>query len=392
MRENAAKWALAALFLIDGFGFGLWAVHVPVFKQRLALGNGELSLVLFGLVLGSIVSMPLVGQLIARIGSRTVARVVALSYGLILAAMGMVDSFVMLVVCAVLYGAAKGAFDVTVNTQAIAVERHFGKSIMSPLQGCWSLGGLLGAGASSLSLRHGASLLLDLGGGGLLMVAATLLALPWLIQEPAEERAAAANEGRFRLPDTGTLRLAVIAFFGLFAEGAVGDWAAVFLRSNLGVSLSLAAAGYATYAVAMAGARFSGHWLLRWLSPAQALAASGGLLALGFGATVTLHHWAAALVGLVLTGFGMANIVPVVFTAVARTTKIGAGPAISAVSTVGYFGFLAGPPLIGWVAVHIGLEKALGLVVLSGVAVAFGPLLMARQPDREREQDAVPVA
>ncbi|MFT4112571.1 MFS transporter [Silvibacterium sp.] len=386
MRENAAKFALALLFIVDGFGFGLWAVHVPVFKQKLALSNGALSIVLFGLVVGSIISMPLIGQLIARVGSRPVARVVALGYSLVIAAMGFVDSYAMLLVCAILFGAMKGAFDVTINTQAISVERHFGKSIMSPLQGCWSLGGLVGASGSSLSLRHGASLTFDLTGGGSLMVLAALLALPWIITETA----GGSEEGKFRLPDASTLRLALIAFFGLFAEGAVGDWAAVFLRSNLKVSLSLAAAGYATYAIAMTAARFSGHWLLRWLSPKQALLASGGVLALGFCGAVSLHSWPAALVGLALTGFGMANIVPVVFTAVAQTTRGAVGPAISAVATVGYFGLLAGPPLIGWAAVHVGLEYALWLVVLSGVAVACGPLMMAR--NRDREQDAVPVA
>lgn len=385
MRENAAKFALAMLFLVDGFGFGLWAVHVPVFKQRLALSNGSLSIVLLGLVVGSIVSMPLMGQLIARVGSRAVARVVALGYGLVLASMGFIDSYAMLLVCAILFGTMKGAFDVTINTQAISVERHFGKSIMSPLQGCWSLGGLIGASASSLSLRHGASIRFDLTGGGSLMLIATLLALPWLITE----KAGASDESKLRLPGGATLRLALIAFFGLFAEGAVGDWAAVFLRSDLKVSLSLAAAGYATYAIAMTAARFGGHWMLRWLSPKQALWMSGGTLALGFGAAVTLHSWPAALVGLALTGFGMANIVPVVFTAVAQTTRGAVGPAISAVATVGYFGLLAGPPLIGWAAVHVGLEKALWLVALSGVAVACGPLMMARS--QSREEDAVSV-
>jgi MFS family permease len=376
MNHAASKWSLAALFLVDGVGFGLWAAHVPIFQQQLRLGNGLLSVVLLALVVGSIISMPITGQVIARNGSRTVVRVAAVLYCAILFTLGQVSSFPLLLISALLYGAIKGALDVTVNAQAIALERHFKSSFMSLLQGCWSLGGLIGAGASSLCLRYGATLRLDLTVGAILMCAVVLLSLPWLISEPIRTT----KDTGLAIPDGATLRLAAISFFGLFAEGAVGDWTAVFLHLNIGVSLSLAAAGYAAYAVAMAGARFSGHWILRCFTNTQILLGSGVLVALGFGAVLALHSWWGSLAGLILTGVGIANVIPIVMTVAGKNTRIGAGPAISAVSTVGYFGFLAGPPLIGWCAVHVGLGKALVLVVVAGLMVACGPLFLLHEP------------
>ncbi len=380
------KWALAVLFLADGTGFGLWAAHVPVFKQNLHLTNGALSAVLLALVGGAIVTMPVMGQMISHFGSRKVVRVISLVYVAMLSCIAQANSYTMLVVCAGLFGGAKGAFDVAVNAQAVALERHYGRSSQSLLQGCWSLGGLFGAGVTSLLLKHGQTLRFNLSTASVVLAVAVLAVLPMLVTEEERHREAEKKKG-FMLPDAPLLRLATIAFFGLFAEGAIGDWAAVYLRSNMSASLSLAAAGYASYAIAMASARFAGDWLVRRLSHGAILTGSGALIAFGFGCTLLSPSIPVAVFGLVLTGMGIANIFPVIVTLVGRSTKMATGPAISALSTIGYFGFLAGPPLIGWLAVMVGLERALGMVVLAGVVVAAGPVLLARN-NREAQVEA----
>jgi MFS family permease len=374
MRIQWPKWALAVLFLVDGTGFGLWAAHVPVFKQNLHLNDGSLSKVLLSLVGGAIVTMPPTGHLIARFGSRTVVRIVAIAYAATLAGLAQANSFGLLVVFALLYGAAKGALDVTVNAQAMAVEQHYKRSSMSVLQGCWSLGGLLGAGLTSVLLKHGMPLRWNLSTGSVVLGCAVLAVLPLLVEE---ERKAQEKKTKFLFPDALLLRLALIAFFGLFAEGAIGDWAAVYLRSNMKASLSLAAAGFATYAIAMASARFAGDWLIGRFEDRTILIGSGSLIAAGFGCMLVSHSLVLAVFGLVLTGIGVANVVPVIMTLAGRDTRMGAGPAISALSTIGYFGFLAGPPLIGWLAVSMGLRVALLLVVGAGAVVAVGPLVFS---------------
>jgi MFS family permease len=278
-----SKWALAMLFLVDRVGFGTWAAHVPVFKQSLHLENGSLTLVLVSLIVGAIITMPVTGQLIERYGSRRVVRVAAVIYVLMVALLAQASNLEFLILFAGLYGAAKGAFDVAVNAQAITVEKQYGLPIMSFFQGCWSAGGLLGAGAASLMLQHGGTARNDLSLTAGMLILCSLWAMPLLASEIKHETARPRRGTKFIWPDAALLRLAALAFFGLMAEGAIGDWASVYLHSNVGVTLSLAAAGYAAYAIAMAAGRFSGDWLAQHFSGRNILHASGLLVAVGMG-------------------------------------------------------------------------------------------------------------
>src|SRR5580704_13628014 len=377
------KWALAVLFLVDGAGFGTWAAHVPVFKQVLNIENGSLTFVLISVIVGAIISMPVTGQLTARYGSRRVIRIVAITYVLMIGLLAQASSFLLLVLFAGLFGAAKGAFDVSVNAQAIAVEKHYRQSSMSFFQGCWSAGGLLGAGTAGLMLQHHGIVRVDLSLTAGALILCTFLTLPLLVNETVKPRASV----KFVWPDAALLRIAVLAFFGLLAEGAIADWASVYLHSNVGVTLPLAAAGYAAYAIAMAAARFSGDWLAERFSGKNILHGSGLLIATGLGCTILSHSWWPAVVGLMLAGIGIANIVPVIWGVAGRDIRMGAGPAISAMTTIGYCGFLMGPPVIGSLAVMVGLRQAMGVIVLAGIIVAVGPIFFPLQSASSRSSN-----
>jgi MFS family permease len=380
------KWALAMLFLADGAGFGSWAAHVPVFKQFLHIENGSLTLVLVSVIVGGIISMPATGQLIARYGSRRVIRVAAISYVLMIGLLAQASSFWLLIVFAGLFGSMKGAFDISVNAQAMAVEKHYGQSSMSFFQGCWSAGGLLGAGAAGLMLQHQGTVRADLSITAGVLGLCCIWALPMLVGEAVRSRATS----KFVWPNAALLRIAILASFGLLAEGAIADWASVYLHSNVGVTLPLAAAGYAAYAIAMAAARFSGDWLALHFSGKSILHVSGLLIAAGLGCTLRSHSWWPAVIGLMLAGAGIANIVPVIWGVAGRDTRMGAGPAISATATIGYFGFLTGPPIIGSLAVLIGLRPAMGVIVLAGIIVAVGPMLFPLEStSRSRDEEAI---
>jgi MFS family permease len=380
------KWALAVLFLVDGAGFGTWAAHVPIFKQFLHIENGSLTFVLISVIVGAIISMPVTGQLIARYGSRRVIRNVAISYVLMIGLLAQASSFWLLVIFAGLFGAAKGAFDISVNVQAMAVEKHYGRPSMSFFQGCWSAGGLLGAGAAGLMLQRQGTVQSDLSFTAGVLGLCCILTLPMLVGEAVRPRAAA----KLVWPNTALLRIAVLASFGLLAEGAIADWASVYLHSNIGVTLPFAAAGYAAYAIAMAVARFSGDWLAQRVSGKNILHGSGLLIAAGLVCTLVSHSWWPAVFGLMLAGTGVANVVPVIWSVAGRDTRMGAGPAISATATIGYCGFLTGPPIIGSLAVMIGLRQAMGVIVLCGIMVAIGPLFFPLQStSRSSNEEAV---
>jgi MFS family permease len=387
-----SKWALAMLFLVDGVGFGTWAAHVPVFKQLLHLENGSLTFVLVSLIVGAIITTPVTGQLIVHYGSRRVVRVAAVFYVLMVVLLAQASNLLPLILFAGLYGAAKGAFDVAVNAQAITVEKQYGLPIMSFFQGCWSAGGLLGAGAASIMLQHGGTARNDLSLTAGILTLCTLWAIRSLIGEMGRETAKPRSRTKLMWPDATLLRLAALAFFGLMAEGAIGDWASVYLHSNVGVTLSLAAAGYAAYAIAMAAGRFSGDWLAQRFSGKNILHASGLLITIGISCVLLIPSWWPSVGGLMLTGIGIANIVPVIWGAAGRDTRMGAGPAISTVTTIGYCGFLTGPPVIGSLAVVVGLRTAMAVIALAGIVIATGPLFFSAMfTSRTEDEEAVAV-
>jgi MFS family permease len=363
------KWALAMLFLSNGVGFGTWATHVPVFKQSLHIENGTLTLVLTSFIVGAIVSMPIAGQLIARYGSRRITRIAAIGYVLAIGLLAQASSFLLFLIFAGLLGAANGALDIAMNANAVAIEKHYMRSSMCLFQGCWSAGGLLGATAAGLMLKHQGTALTDLSFIASLLALFCIVSLPILVDDVARP-----SRSEFVWPDSALFRIAILAAFGLLAEGAIADWASVYLHSNLGVTLPLAAAGYAAYAVSMTAARFSGDWLTRRFSEKNILHASGLLIAIGITCTLLSPSWWPAVLGLVLAGAGIANIVPVIFGMAGHDTRMGSGPAISAVATIGYFALLTGPPIIGSLAVLVGLRRAMIVIVLAGIIVAAGPV------------------
>jgi MFS family permease len=368
-RVKWPKWALAMVFLANGVGFGTWATHVPVFKQFLHIENGSLTLVLTSFIVGAIVSMPITGQLTARYGSRRVTQIVAVGYVLTVGLLARASSFLLLLIFAGLFGAANGAVDIAMNANAVAVEKHYMRSSMCLFQGCWSAGGLLGAAAAGFLLKHQSTALTDLSLIAILLGLCCIVSLPMLVDDVARP-----SRSKFGWPDTALLRIAILAAFGLLAEGAIADWASVYLHSNLGVTLPLAAAGYAAYAIAMTIARFSGDWLTRRFSEKNILHASGLLIAVGMAWTLLSPSWWPAVFGLVLTGAGIANIVPVIWGMAGRDTRMGSGPAISAAATIGYFALLTGPPMIGSLAVLVGLRRAMSVIVIAGIIVAAGPM------------------
>ncbi len=371
MNEDArARVGTALLFVVDGVGFGVWAAHIPAFRDELHLTATTLSYALLALVVGSIFTMPLAGAIIHRKGSRPVAWVAAAVYILALLGLASVVTYPHLLIFAALFGASKGALDVSINAQGAFVEQRLGRPVVSSFQGFWSLGGLFGAGASSFALRHGFGTHQDFLLAAGLLILCSLAGAPVLLKEPPHAPAPKAAKGAPRF-DPRLLRLAVVAFLGLFGEGAMADWDGVFLKTSVGVSLSKAAIGYAAFSIAMASGRFAGDALIARFQPKAILRLSGGLLALGVVLALALNVWWAAIAGFICAGLGVANIVPVIWGAAGRDKVIGAGPALATVTTVGYFGFLAGPPLIGFLATLTSLRLALGVVALFGIAIAF---------------------
>lgn len=373
-----ARIAASTLFLVDGMTFGTWAALIPSFQQRFALSAGQLSWVLVGIVVGAMVSMPQAGRLTSAHGSHRIGFIAGIAFPGCLLGLMLAPNYVCLIAAATLFGLCKGLLDIAVNAQGIAVENVLGKPIMSSFNGYWSLGGLVAASTLSFALHHGANASLLLGIMAALLMTMTLIVGGYLL--PEEPVAVTSGEAvRWALPDRRLLQLGALAFLALFSEGVLLDWSAVYAHTVAHVSVATAPVAFATFSVCMATGRFSGDLLTARWGTTVTLRLSAALMVLGMGIATLLQTWAATLAGFMVVGFGIANLVPIIFGAAGRVHERGAGPGVAVVSTLGYTGFLCGPPTVGFLAALAGLPAAFCLVIVFGfvLAVAGGPAITA---------------
>jgi MFS family permease len=358
--------AVALIFFVNGFVYASWVPRLAEIQTGLALSEGELGIALLMLAIGALVAMPATGGLIARNGSRTLTAATVVLLGLGLPLVGFADGFAWLCLAFLFYGAATGALDVSMNAQGIAVERAYRRPIMSSFHGMFSIGAMAGAGATGLLAGQGVGIVAQfLAIGALTIVLGPIAARSML---PAHADAGGQGQG-FVLPDRRLVALGVIAFCGLLGEGAMGDWSAVYLDQSLGADVTVAAAAFAVFSLTMALGRFSGDRIVGRFGGGAVVCGGGALAALGLGATLLIGRPEVAVIGFGLIGAGLSCIFPVVLSAATRTPGMSAGTAIAGVCTIGYLGFLIGPPAIGGLAELVGLPTALAVVVLLFVLI-----------------------
>jgi len=364
---RAPRLATRTMFLICGTVTASWAPQVPLAKARLGIDDGVLGLALLGMGAGAMVAMPLAGFLAARFSSRLITALGGLVICLSLPLIILAPDALALGLALFLFGAATGSMDVAMNVQAAAVEARGGRPLMSSFHGMFSVGGLIGAGGASLLLGLGLSpLTVALVVSGLML--ALLAAQAGSMLPP--ERGAAQAGMRFTLPRGLVLVLGLLTFVLFQAEGAVLDWSAVFLHEARGQDPAVAGLGYAMFAVAMAVMRLAGDGITSRFGGEAVVRLGSALAAAGFLLAILVPWPAAGLIGFALVGIGAANVVPVLFSAAGRVPGMAPGLAISTIATLGYCGILAGPAAIGFIADHLGLPAALGIVAALLVATA----------------------
>ena len=272
-----------------------------------------------------------------------------------------------------LLGACNATLDVAMNAKGVMVEDGYRRPIMSSLHALFSLGGLVGAGGAATAMAAGMSAGTHVVTVGMVSLAAVCMAATSLLPAPTTRRHAGPV---FVMPPAALLGLGLLTFCALLAEGAMGDWSAVYLRDSLGATPAIAAMGFTAFSLAMTVGRLAGDRLAQRLGAARLLGLSGALAAAGLATGLIVGQIAVALLGFGLVGLGVANLIPVLFSAAGRTQGIQTGTALAAVATAGYFGYLAGPPLIGLAAQTAGLPAALGIVCGACALVAAGAAVL----------------
>lgn len=356
-----AHWAARILFFAAGFLFATWGVQIPTVKAVYGLGVGAIGGLVLAAGVGSILGLTQAGWLIARHGARRVAWWGGLLSAVAVALLLHMPHLVLLWALLALFGMAMGLLDVAMNAEASELERAAGRPLMSAFHGMFSLGGMVGAGLGGLLFEAGVAPNLQVVGIAVLSVAL----VGWSVRQMPAPAAPAAVEahGRYVLPRGRLALLGVLAALGFLVEGAVYDWSVLFLQTERGAPQQQAALAYASFSAAMAATRFLGDRLrVRW-SATGLLRASACLAALALALVLFSSSVPLALAGFALAGVGLANVVPVLFSAAAQVPGVSAAHGISAVASLGYCGFMVGPSLIGLVAHGSSLTVALGGVV-----------------------------
>lgn len=360
--------AVSLLFLLNGFVVGCWAPKIPGFAERLHLTKFELGLMILTFGVGSLVMMPVTGAQIAQRGSSVVVRATAILLLPALLALTLAPNVWTAAMAIFLFGGFMGAMDVAMNANAVAVEKAMRRAIMSSCHAFWSLGGLIGSGVGGLLISR----LGVLGHAELATaLAALLLVLAWPMilgdePTPTEEK----TKARLPLEPLPWL-IGLMALFCMIPEGSVLDWSALYLRQELGASVTLSGFGFAAFSLTMALMRFAGDLVrdrfgsVKTLRVCTIFAITGMLLA---GAAPTAEI---AVVGFALCGIGISNMIPIIFSAAGNLPGLAPGIGISVVTTMGYSGMLVAPSLIGFIAGRSGFAvvymalPALLLVVLT---------------------------
>ena len=365
LARRADRLQFAALGLVGG----AWGVHIPSLKLRHALDEATLSLVLLTIGAGAVVSLLTAGRIVGRLGARRTAVLAAATMCSMLGTVLLWPSLVALLPAMLLFGAALSLFDVAINAEGTALEAMSGRAVMGGLHGMFSLGGMAGAALAAFLLREGVAPAVQLAAIGAGVLALSLAASRGMLDAHPE---ADEPQAHFVWPRGPLLLIGLLIFAGMMAEGVMYDWCVLYLKQELGMPQAQAGLGFAVFSLAMALARFGGD-ALRARYAERRLLRTGALLAAGAMALVLLaRHPGVALAGYLLVGIGLALVVPILFTAATRVPATSRAAAIAAVSSLGYAGFLVGPPVIGFVAHASSLSVAMGLVVVAAAALAWG--------------------
>ena len=359
--------AVVLFFVIQGLVFATWASRIPQIQQLHQLSDGAWGTVLFALPIGLLCGLPFSGWSIARFGSRSTLTVAALLHIMLLPGIALASEVWQLMIILFFFGFTGNLLNISVNTQAVGVESLYERSIMSTFHGMWSLSAFAAAAIGALMISLEIIPLYHFCLMGVMLVVLTFYTQNKLL---SDEQASAEKKKLFVMPDRGLLKLGLVALCGMMCEGTMFDWSGIYFSKVVEPPEELLALGYVAFMGAMAGARFVGDKIAFRIGNRRTIQFNGLLIATGLLISVLFPQMLTVIFGFILVGFGVSTVVPLVYGMSAKSKTMPAGMAITAVSSIGFTGFLFGPPLIGYISELSSLRWSFGLVALLGLGVS----------------------
>lgn len=371
--------ALGALFFQSGLCFASWASRIPDIKESFSLSDGELGALLLVRPIGSLCAMPISGYFVDKHGSRIVLAIGMVGFSGSLLMLGFSPTIAWLIGSLLIFGVSSNLLNISANAQALVIQKSYGRVIMASFHGLWSMAGFLGAAIGALALSL--NLRVDLHFSIITTVVLLLLAISFRhLSREQDERSG--KKFVLKKPDRHLMILASIAFFGLICEGCMFDWSGVYFKQVIKAEEGMVAAGYMAFLGMMALGRFISDYFTNRFGTSTIIQASGCLIFLGLLIAVIFPNLITGILGFFLVGAGTSSVIPLTYTEVGKNKNFPPGLALAMVGTFGYFGFLMGPPIIGFIAELLSLRASFTLVALAGLMIT---IIMSLEKRRNKQ-------
>ncbi|GJM34011.1 MAG: MFS transporter [Saprospiraceae bacterium] len=365
-----ARFAVSIIFFNNGFLYANWVSRLPRIQEIYGLDNGSLGMILLAVALGALVAMPFAGWVISSKGTRQITSIGALLFCGVIPFIPLMPGPLFLVALFFCMGITTGILDVAMNAQAVVVESSRKKPIMSSFHAIFSAGMMIGAGTGALFTSLNVTLFQHLIIISVFSLALAIWGIRYLLPDPVSATISNEKPG-FRWPTKALVGIGFIAFCCMLGEGAMADWSTNYMRNVAKADKSLAPMGLAAFSFAMMLGRFMGDRMRIALGDSRLLMLSSLTAFLGMLLAILVAQPLVVIAGLFIVGLGLATIVPIAYSTAGAMPGLAPGVGISMVTTIGYSGFLFGPPLIGFLADWQGLRLALLLVLVLFVAMAL---------------------
>jgi MFS family permease len=366
--------AVKIAFFLNGFILANWQSRLPRIQDMFKADDGRIATVLFCMALGAVVAMPFTGYVIIKNGSRRVTLVSVIAYALMIAFIPLMPGLIALMALFLFTGIITGMLDVAMNAQAVIVEQQYRKPIMTSFHAMFSVGMALGAWCGALFADLEYTLLNHF----TLIAIASLVAAFWvsrnLVYDKPEKNAV--SEGPlFRIPTKALISVGVIAFCCMIGEGAMSEWSVNYMENIADSSKTIAPLALSAFATAMTIGRFAGDRVRVMLGDAKLIVLGGIIATLGLSVALLYPLPPIAIGGFFLVGLGLSTIVPITYSIAGNAKELPSGVGIAMVTTVGYSGFLFGPPIIGFISDAYNLRIGLSIILVLFIAMTILGLL-----------------
>jgi len=363
--------AVALIYFSMGIGFSSWASRIPDIKTTLFLSDAIFGSILFAMPVGQFLMMPFSGKLVTRFGSPKVMAFAIPAYTICLVFIGLVHAGWQLAIVLFLFGVIGNMCNISINTQGIAAEKLYGRPIMASFHGGWSLAGFTGAliGLVMINLKvspfwHFAVVLI-------LIWIIFLANHPFMIENRADKATVPVRRRFFGKPDAALVQLGLIGFCSMASEGAMFDWSGLYFKDVVNAPASLVILGYTSFMIMMASGRFLADFLISKIGRKRLLQISGVMISGGLFTAVFFPTLIASTLAFMMVGLGVSSIVPTVYSAAGKHSKVPPGIALATVASVSFLGFLMGPPLIGYISELAGLRYSFAVIGFFGLGITF---------------------